>query len=226
MPAREYQVSKPNSRYQPSRGAQRDARWHAKYAERSHLISHRSLMIGRVPPPHPGNSNAPKHMPSGRHSNGNSLGDFSWPPLRDMEQVRAEQQAAIAAARRAHAESLKNNTVKEESQRKARRIQLQVFVHARSVRPCGIRVWLMVRPTNCLWKGCQAVLNSWALLEKHIDHCHLHPRSSTGPEGVENSTVVCHWDGCGGTFATAQDCYRHCLVDHMGPYSARCPFSK
>jgi hypothetical protein len=48
-----------------------------------------------------------------------------------MERVRQDQQAIIAAARRAHAESMAKEQAKAENDRKVRRIQLQVFVHAR-----------------------------------------------------------------------------------------------
>ena len=126
-----------------------------------------------------------------------------------MDRIRQEQQAAIAGARRAHAETLEREAAKEEAERKVRRIQLQVFVHARS--------------TSCLWEGCEAVLNSWALLEKHLDHCHLHARVK--PRG-DSDKVECRWEGCKDVFDNAEDCYQHCLIGHMGGFSARCPFGE
>ena len=66
-------------------------------------------------------------------------------------------------------------------------------------------------------------MNSWALLEKHLYHCHLHP-SLPGPSAEHGSR--CLWDGCNQTFATRKDCYQHCLTTHMSLYCARCPFSK
>jgi hypothetical protein len=50
-----------------------------------------------------------------------------------FERIRAEQQAAIAAARRARAAEARATAQREEGEKKMRRIQLQVFVHARSV---------------------------------------------------------------------------------------------
>jgi len=122
------ETHEPNSRYQPSRGAQRDAKWHARVAERSHLVSRRSPMAGRVPPPHPGNWPQNYPPPNGFPN----VGHHGVPlPPRTMEQVRAEQRAAIAVARRTYADSVQAAAVKEETDRKVRRIQLQVFVHAR-----------------------------------------------------------------------------------------------
>jgi hypothetical protein len=49
----------------------------------------------------------------------------------NLDRIRAEQQAAIAAARKTHQESMQQRAQEEEYNRKTRRIQLQVFVHAR-----------------------------------------------------------------------------------------------
>lgn len=48
-----------------------------------------------------------------------------------MEQLRREQAMAIATARKKHQEAMRQSAAKEENDRKIRRIQLQVFVHAR-----------------------------------------------------------------------------------------------
>jgi len=84
------------------------------------------------------------------------------------------------------------------------------------------------RTTRCLWTGCEGVLNSWALLEKHIYHCHLHPDKLSTPLSAlaARSRVQCQWDACSEMFDSPNDCYQHVLVGHMGAYSARCPFSE
>jgi hypothetical protein len=48
-----------------------------------------------------------------------------------MGRMLAEQHAAVARARRARAEEAARAQAKEENDKKTRRIQLQVFVHAR-----------------------------------------------------------------------------------------------
>lgn len=78
------------------------------------------------------------------------------------------------------------------------------------------------RQTHCLWDGCEAVLNSWALLEKHILHCHLKSTLT----GSDSDNVPCKWADCMEKYPTNNACYQHCLVDHMAAYSARCPFSE
>lgn len=84
------------------------------------------------------------------------------------------------------------------------------------------------RTTRCLWSGCGAVLNSWALLEKHVHHCHLHPNRLSSPllALAARSRVHCQWAMCTQMFDSPNDCYQHVLVGHMGAYSARCPFSE
>ena len=85
---------------------------------------------------------------------------------------------------------------------------------------------LMSRPTHCLWEGCEAVLNSWALLEKHIDHCHLRRLQSSASDATDVKPIICCWDRCAASHGSIQACHEHCLTDHMGAYSARCPFSE
>jgi hypothetical protein len=79
------------------------------------------------------------------------------------------------------------------------------------------------RETWCSWKGCEAVLNSWALLEKHVLHAHLYPGEKEKEEG---KVWRCEWDGCGVECRGREEVYRHCLVRHMGEFSARCPFGE
>lgn len=47
------------------------------------------------------------------------------------EQMRKQQMATIAAARQAHIAATRKTAAEAETERKIRRIQLQVFVHAR-----------------------------------------------------------------------------------------------
>lgn len=47
------------------------------------------------------------------------------------EQMRKQQMATIAAARHAHMAASRKAAAEAETERKIRRIQLQVFVHAR-----------------------------------------------------------------------------------------------
>jgi hypothetical protein len=68
------------------------------------------------------------------------------------------------------------------------------------------------------------VLNSWALLEKHIYHAHLHPCPSASPQ--LETTHKCEWRYCDQVFGDREEVYRHALVVHMAEFSARCPFSK
>ncbi|ORY32315.1 hypothetical protein BCR39DRAFT_587053 [Naematelia encephala] len=181
--AKAYETNRPTGRYQPSRGAQRDAKWHARYGDRQHPILRSSPGVvahARYP-------EIPIQTNTG---------------MSNMERIRAEQRAAIDAARKAHLENVR----KETEERKIRRIQLQVFVHA--------------RPTHCRWSACHAVMNSWALLERHLHHAHLHPQKTTS-----YGRVQCGWQGCQDTFFTREDCYRHCLIVHMAEFSGRCPFN-
>lgn len=77
--------------YQPSRGAQRDAKYYARHREKQHLQT-----LTRDPTKE-----------------------------RGMEWLRSEQVAAVDHARRNHLQR------KNEEEKRVRRIQLQVFVHAR-----------------------------------------------------------------------------------------------
>lgn len=105
--------SKLNTIYHQSRGAQRDARWNAKYADRKQV----PLFGAKIPPPYTG----PPVYGRRAITTGTS----------NIDKVRAEQQAAIAAARKAHVEGLRPRESDEDHKRKLRRIQSQVFVHAR-----------------------------------------------------------------------------------------------
>jgi hypothetical protein len=80
------------------------------------------------------------------------------------------------------------------------------------------------RPTPCPWGSCPALLNSWALLEKHLHHAHLHPGSRGLP--APGTPVKCNISNCNQVFGTSGECHQHCLSGHMGMYGARCPFSK
>ena len=176
-----YETRRPTEVYQPSRGAQRDAKWHRKYTERAHLLAGGEGHGGRVPPPHPGPqvqvlppiSSHVTHAPHRpvispgfapqlarplRVSHASRLARIAQParPLSatatataahappylahpsqrgtspgEMEQLRRVQAAAISSARKKHQESMRQSAAKEENDRKVRRIQLQVFVHAR-----------------------------------------------------------------------------------------------
>ena len=68
------------------------------------------------------------------------------------------------------------------------------------------------------------MLNSWALLEKHIHHAHLHPNATGMP--APGKPVECKVGACDKVFGTGAECYQHCLSAHMAPYGARCPFSE
>ncbi|RXK42482.1 hypothetical protein M231_00036 [Tremella mesenterica] len=208
--------SQARGRYQPSRGAQRDARWMQRQAQ----VQSQTYPQSQVPPGYPPYAHSQSHMqphplhgnvPVGYHNHPNypQVPRPASPRARiGARDLLAEQQAAIAQARKAVEES-KLNAKREEDLRKTRRIQLQVFVHA--------------RPTNCSWSNCHAVLNSWALLEKHIYHAHLHEALS--PVLDIGGRVRCLWKGCTDVFRTREEVYKHCLVLHMKPFSARCPFN-
>lgn len=88
---------------------------------------------------------------------------------------------------------------------------------------CRLGDRLTSRPTPCPWGPCPALLNSWALLEKHLLHSHLHPQSKAMP--APGKPVQCNFRTCDQVFGTGHECYQHCLRDHMGSYGARCPFS-
>nr|XP_031860863.1 uncharacterized protein CI109_003588 [Kwoniella shandongensis]KAA5527935.1 hypothetical protein CI109_003588 [Kwoniella shandongensis] len=163
---RPYDPHRPSGLYQPSRGAQRDA----KYSQK--------LQSGNGKTPTSGST----HVPSIAQLNSQLRR-----PVDPLEKVRRDQQAAIAAARKAYAIEVQEKAIREEHAKKVRRIQLQVFVHA--------------RPTYCSWRGCEAILNSWALLEKHLHHAHLHPDLSHGDqvtyclyEGPQFPDLMAHID--------------------------------
>ncbi|WVF70548.1 hypothetical protein IAT40_005339 [Kwoniella sp. CBS 6097] len=226
-----YESARPKGRYQPSRGAQRDAKYSRKLtaAAQATAETSRGQTKGlskrnssstscaevkyeqtKVTLVHP--TSKPNNQPV------HTRPTYTRCPLSDevlMEQIRKEQIAAVQAARKEHQEMLALRAKKEEEDKKVRRIQLQVFVHA--------------RPTHCEWDDCQAVLNSWALLEKHLHHAHLHPRhqipSPSSSTGTDTGQTCCHWQGCSEAFATREECYKHALTGHMGNFAARCPFN-
>ncbi|WWC58661.1 uncharacterized protein I303_101205 [Kwoniella dejecticola CBS 10117] len=201
-------------RYQPSRGAQRDAKYSKKEAAKAQSKT-------RIR--HPVIRRDPSRPPDGQSFNGTAERYINLPlinryvkpqqvnrdartsELIEKEMRRAEQMATIEAARQAHSEMLRAEESKLEEQKKIKFIKLQVFVHA--------------RPTRCAWSGCEAILNSWATLEKHIHHCHLYP-SHTPPGPVQ-----CHWNDCGQMLIHRNACEEHVLKNHMGQFSARCPFN-
>ena len=74
----------------------------------------------------------------------------------------------------------------------------------------------------CAWRGCHAVMNSWALLEKHIPRAHLH--HDIPPD--KGATLRCGWGECEQLFSGTEELYQHCLIVHMGEFSARCPFGE
>ena len=177
--AKAYETTRPTEVYQPSRGAQRDAKWHKKYTERAHLLGGPAGHGGRVPPPHPGHQAYPSMSPQTSHGSHMPIispgfgphqaypnritlaqqtrpvaqpqpqaqtprlppathappylahSSKGGPPPVPMDQLRREQAIAIATARKKHQEATRLAAAKEESDRKVRRIQLQVFVHAR-----------------------------------------------------------------------------------------------
>ncbi|OCF31095.1 hypothetical protein I316_07226 [Kwoniella heveanensis BCC8398] len=240
-----HEATRNTGRYQPSRGAQRDAKYSRKLA----------AAAAGAQTPVPAASARSKNSSSSEHahtrgSSGTTMQkDHQYerraivhpkkqeyptsarsqlhvvsrdPPSNErlMERIRKEQIAAVQAARKEHQETLALRAKKEEEERrKVRRIQLQVFVHA--------------RPTHCEWDDCQAVLNSWALLEKHLHHAHLHPRhqpsfSASNPDLKPDPApglVRCRWQGCSEAFENREACYRHALTGHMGSFAARCPFN-
>jgi hypothetical protein len=126
-----YGTTKVTSRYQPSRGAQRDAKWRARYQERTHLQSQQH-------PQDPSWAGRTQHQSLAQkyETPHNDETTLTYPGrgqmrLPNLEKVRLEQQIAIANARKVLAARLKQGATKEETIRNTRRIQLQVFVHAR-----------------------------------------------------------------------------------------------
>lgn len=120
---------KTNGKYLPSRGAQRDARWQAKQQDIAHIFHPRyATADGRISRQHQTHRSPVPPRAS-------LLPPAYSSPNPNTERIKAEQLAAIAAARQAHAEALqqKRVVVDEEAQRTIKRIQLQVYVHARYV---------------------------------------------------------------------------------------------
>lgn len=58
------------------------------------------------------------------------------------------------------------------------------------------------------------------MLEKHILQAHIKYLSP------ELQTTRCSWGSCLKTFHDRERVHRHCQVEHMGEFCARCPFSK
>ncbi|WWD09491.1 hypothetical protein V865_007615 [Kwoniella europaea PYCC6329] len=202
-----------SSRYQPSRGAQRDAKYTKKEAEKAQLLAQAKTIARNqqvtlserkrqrtLPGPSVPLINVNHNQREETRSQMNL--QLQLQLQNDAKKVRKEQLLAIRLAREEHQEMIRR---KEAEEKKVRRIQLQVFVHA--------------RPTPCEWKGCEAILNSWATLERHIHHSHLHPSIIHG-----SNQVRCQWQGCNEVFRGRDECERHVLVGHMGAFSARCPF--
>ncbi|KAI9635245.1 uncharacterized protein MKK02DRAFT_32711 [Dioszegia hungarica] len=141
---------------------------------------------------------------------------------RRNEQVANRNRRAETVTREADTEAARLRVEREhakEDPARRRRIQLQVFVHA--------------RPTYCRWGPCRAVLNSWGLLEKHILQAHIKPLAaplrapSIGlADGGKSKKAEygCHWGDCNKGYLDKERMYRHALVEHMGEFCARCPF--
>lgn len=68
------------------------------------------------------------HVPQAIRSSAYRRTSDGWDP---MGKMLAEQHAAVARARRARAEEAARGQAQEDNDKKTRRIQLQVFVHAR-----------------------------------------------------------------------------------------------
>ncbi|WVQ82552.1 hypothetical protein IAT38_004681 [Cryptococcus sp. DSM 104549] len=207
-----HETTKPTDKYQPSRGAQRDA----KHSQRVHLAQQQAqaAAVRRTPPSRaqaaapagPGMIVGP--APLGLMRRGSQVaGTPEDMRMREYQMIQ-EQQAQIARARYEHeAKRQAAEAKRAEMERKMKMVQMQVFVHARR--------------TPCIWGDCDAKLTSWTLIEKHIYEAHLHPDKKLGSDG---SGVRCHWGDCDMVFPTSEECYDHTLVVHMGPFSARCPF--
>ncbi|AFR98390.2 hypothetical protein CNAG_06163 [Cryptococcus neoformans var. grubii H99] len=224
-------ASKPSSgRYQLSRGAQRDA----KHSQGVHLQLQKSYVD--VKPKEKGkkkakniarpvvdsfkprtNDGQPKTLLTRLllalpHSHPLPLP----PPMQDsdLDVLRRGQQWAMEKARRELIERVEREKEKEKAvSKKIVNIQLQVFVHARE--------------TRCYWGKCEAILNSWAVLEKHISQSHFHTKRTLSEEVVNGQRRIgCLWgDGeCQETFGTKSELHQHVLVLHMKFVSARCPF--
>ncbi|WWC99770.1 hypothetical protein V866_006675 [Kwoniella sp. B9012] len=202
-----------SGRYQPSRGAQRDAKYTKKEAEKAQLLA-QAKTIARNQQVTLSERKRQRTLPgptvplinvnyNQREETRSQVSlQLQNVQVENAEKVRKEQLLAIRLAREEHQEMIRR---KEAEEKKVRRIQLQVFVHARL--------------TPCEWKGCEAILNSWATLEKHIHHSHLHPSI------IHSSNQVrCQWQGCNEVLRSRDECERHVLVGHMGAFSARCPF--
>ncbi|WWC86329.1 uncharacterized protein L201_001202 [Kwoniella dendrophila CBS 6074] len=216
------------SRYQLSRGAQRDAKYDKKEAQKAESrikAKSQHIMLPPQPPPHLLQPVHPAYRQYSKETyyqqqpfeldKGSSRPPFIVPIAsnrRDQqdarERMRQNQILVIEGAGSAHQRSTKIAAVRvryPHDEKRIKSIQLQVFVRA--------------KPTHCEWKDCQAILNSWASLEKHIHHCHLHPKyTAPGP-------ISCQWQGCDQVFPNRGDCEHHVLVNHMAPYCARCPFN-
>ncbi|KIR78784.1 hypothetical protein I305_04629 [Cryptococcus gattii E566] len=226
-------ASKPSSgRYQPSRGAQRDA----KHSQRMHLQIQRSHAGSKAKEkenkkakaiawPVAVDSSEPK-TEDGQPKTLLTCTTLVSPPPHpfplspsiqglDIEVIRREQRCAIEEARRELMERVKMEEEKHSAAlKKVVNIQLQVFVHARE--------------TRCHWGECEAILNSWAVLEKHISQSHFHS-GRTHPNKVVNGVrrIQCLWKDngeCQETFKTRNELHQHVLVLHMKFVSARCPF--
>nr|ODN83872.1 hypothetical protein L203_05272 [Cryptococcus depauperatus CBS 7841] len=206
MEVKAFGTNKPTGTYQPSRGAQRDV----KHSQRIHLqIQRESEKYKKREAWVATSSHAILDESAGP---GSTVSTFV--PREEAEWMRREQQSLIEKVRKSRMEkmveqdrSAEELRQREEAAKKQKRIMLQVFVHARTA--------------HCSWRDCEASLNSWALLEKHIHRCHFHKNLRLEDK---NGNVRCHWAGCQLEFPEREKCHEHVLRDHMQSFSARCPF--
>ncbi|WWC66331.1 uncharacterized protein I206_100232 [Kwoniella pini CBS 10737] len=196
-----------SGRYQPSKGARRDAKYSKKVSAKAKAQA--------ASMPTSGLSGTNWVIASGTLPNGTMNREVGFLPLINRtiipqsddqsEQFKREQVRAIEIARRDHMKKLKAEELRAEEEKKTSSIRTQVHVHARQ--------------TPCAWNGCEAVLHSQAILEKHIHHCHLHPLHT--PAGA----VKCDWMKCEEIFTDSEECEKHVLNEHLTRLEARCPFN-
>ncbi|OCF55379.1 hypothetical protein L486_06862 [Kwoniella mangroviensis CBS 10435] len=131
-----------SGRYQPSRGAQRDAKYTKKEAEKAQLLA-QAKMIARNQQVTLSERKRQRVLPGPSVLTLNSSGkreeiqsqlqlqlQLQNVQVENAEKVKKEQLLAIRLAREEHQEMIRR---KEAEEKKVRRIQLQVFVHARRV---------------------------------------------------------------------------------------------
>jgi hypothetical protein len=141
-----YDPLRPEGLYQASKGARRDIKWMQKHVER--LPSGRATQADVPLPPHPSRSSLsdgrgpplPRLDRSSIGASASGRHPDNMKPLPHLKRdsggfgpghiATKEQEAAIAAARAQYVRQ-KSNQKKLEWGRKVKRIQMQVFVHAR-----------------------------------------------------------------------------------------------